>query len=402
MATQLAPAPRLAAAYSVTDELFRVIRSEVIYERPISERHRLIFYLGHLEAFDWNLCREPLGLSSFHPEFDRLFAFGIDPVEGTTPTDQPWDWPTVDEVQRYNRRVRSVLDGALGRLSEQLFNVVIEHRLMHAETLAYLLHQLPYAQKHAQGQRSVLAAPAARNDMIRIPAGTATLGMRSGAGFGWDNEFEEHAVEVPEFAISRFKVSNREYLEFVDAGGEPSFFWERAGREWRWQGMFGSFPLPLDWPVYVTHRQATDYAAWRGLALPTEAQFHRAAYGTPSGDERPYPWGHHPPSDEHGNFGFRRWDPVPVNAHSAGRSAFGVEQLIGNGWEWTSSVFAPFPGFRPFPFYPGYSANFFDAEHYVMKGASPRTADVFLRRSFRNWFRPNYPYVYGAFRCVEN
>jgi formylglycine-generating enzyme required for sulfatase activity len=91
-----------------------------------------------------------------------------------------------------------------------------------------------------------------------------------------------------------------------------------------------------------------------------------------------------------------------VNATPAGDSAFGLSQLVGNGWEWTSTVFGPFPGFRADANYPGYSANFFDGEHYVMKGASPRTAACFLRRSFRNWFRPDYPYVYATFRCVEN
>jgi formylglycine-generating enzyme required for sulfatase activity len=93
---------------------------------------------------------------------------------------------------------------------------------------------------------------------------------------------------------------------------------------------------------------------------------------------------------------------VPVTSTPAGDSAFGVSQLLGNGWEWTSTPFAPFPGFEPFPFYPGYSANFFDGAHYVIKGGSPRTAAPLLRRSFRNWFRPDYPYVYAGFRLVEN
>jgi iron(II)-dependent oxidoreductase len=91
-----------------------------------------------------------------------------------------------------------------------------------------------------------------------------------------------------------------------------------------------------------------------------------------------------------------------VSAHPAGASAFGVHDLLGNGWEWTRSVFGPLPGFAPFPFYPGYSANFFDGKHYVMKGGSPRTAACMLRRSFRNWFQAHYPYVYAAFRCVED
>lgn len=104
----------------------------------------------------------------------------------------------------------------------------------------------------------------------------------------------------------------------------------------------------------------------------------------------------------HGNFDFARWDPSPVNARPAGDSPFGVAGLVGNGWEWTSTLFAPFEGFEPHAFYAGYSANFFDDGHYVLKGGSPRTAALLLRRSFRNWFQPFYPNIYASFRCVEN
>jgi formylglycine-generating enzyme required for sulfatase activity len=78
-----------------------------------------------------------------------------------------------------------------------------------------------------------------------------------------------------------------------------------------------------------------------------------------------------------------------------------VAGLLGNGWEWTATPFAPFAGFEPRPYYAGYSADFFDGRHYVLKGGSPRTAATFLRRSFRNWFQPHYPHVYAGFRCVE-
>ena len=106
--------------------------------------------------------------------------------------------------------------------------------------------------------------------------------------------------------------------------------------------------------------------------------------------------------EEHGNFGFQRWDPVPVTANPAGDSDFGVAQLVGNGWEWTSTVFSPFEGFTPYPTYPGYSSRFFDQDHYVVKGAGPQTAVCLLRRSFRNWFRPSYPHAHAGFRCVQN
>ncbi|HMD31903.1 MAG TPA: SUMF1/EgtB/PvdO family nonheme iron enzyme, partial [Candidatus Acidoferrales bacterium] len=117
--------------------------------------------------------------------------------------------------------------------------------------------------------------------------------------------------------------------------------------------------------------------------------------------ERLYPWGDTHPDASRGNFGGARWDPESVAAHPEGASAFGVRDLLGNGWEWTSTPFAPFAGFEPFPFYPGYSADFFDGRHFVMKGGSPRTAECLLRRPFRNWFQPRYPYVYATFRCVE-
>jgi formylglycine-generating enzyme required for sulfatase activity len=166
--------------------------------------------------------------------------------------------------------------------------------------------------------------------------------------------------------------------------------------------MFEEVPLPLSWPVYVSHAEAAAYARWNGKKLPSEAQWHRAAYGTPEGAERAYPWGDQPPTPERGNFDCARWDPTPVDAHPAGASPFGVHDLLGNGWEWTSTVFAPLPGFQPFPFYPGYSADFFDGRHYVMKGGSAATAAPLLRRSFRNWFQPHYPYVYAGFRLVED
>src|SRR5882672_2928013 len=104
---------RLQAARSRSQELLAIVRPAALYDRPIPERHRIIFYLGHLEAFDWNLLREPLGLSSFDPDLDKLFAFGIDPVEGGLPTDQPKDWPSTDRVREYNLRLREQLDAAI-------------------------------------------------------------------------------------------------------------------------------------------------------------------------------------------------------------------------------------------------------------------------------------------------
>lgn len=425
---------RLKEARSRTDEIFRIVRPEAICDRPIVERHRLIFYLGHLEAFDWNLLSQrALGLRSFHPAFDRLFAFGIDPVGGGLPADQPQDWPARAEIEAYNRRTRDTLDAEIGRSLESsssdhpqlkvMLEAAIEHRLMHAETLAYLLHQLPVGKKFPGPVAAASSESRGKFRMIEIPAGRATLGRHAeSGGFGWDNEFNVLEANVPEFAIDGYNVTNGDFLRFVEAGGygernlwsaadwawkeaagvHHPVLWKREGNLWLYRAMFAEIRLPLDWPVYASHAEATAYANWLGRRLPTEEEFHRAAYGTPKGGELSFPWGEEQPAEAHGNFDFRAWDPSPVGSHPAGASAFGVQDLLGNGWEWTRSVFGPLPGFAPFTFYPGYSADFFDGKHYVLKGGSPRTAGCMLRRSFRNWFQGHYPYVYAAFRCVQD
>ena len=425
---------RLSDARVRTDQLFDIIRPESLYDRPIPERHRIIFYVGHLEAFDWNLLSgRLLDLKPFNPELDKLFAFGIDPVGGGLPTDQPSDWPKLQDVCNYVRAGREALDRGLERVLSTpgsyefspslLLNVAIEHRLMHAETLAYMFHQVPHDRKVRQPQAAVSETGLTTPAMIEIPAGKVTLGLRrDGSTFGWDNEYEAHEVDVPGFAIDKYMVTNREFLGFLNAGGyeqpslwaEPDWewrtgnnishpvFWMRSGDRWYWRGMFEDTRLPLDWPVYVSHAEATAYARWAGKALPTEAQWHRAAYGTLNDGERDYPWDEGAPGPQFGNFNFQRWDPAPVGGWPDAESAFGVAGLLGNGWEWTSSKFEPFGGFTPFPFYLGYSADFFDGKHYVMKGGSARTAACMLRRSFRNWFQSHYQYVYAGFRCVSN
>jgi len=409
---------RLDQARAQTDKLFAIVRPDSLYDRPIPERHRIVFYIGHLEAFDWNLLRPG---QSFDESLDRLFAFGIDPVDGELPSDQPSDWPAIEQVRRYASRVRKELEGA-DNVSELLLNTAIEHRLMHAETLAYMLHQLPLEKKIRQPQADVPDRDQPRAETIQIPEGRTTLGLsRTSAEFGWDNEYDAHSVSVPAFAIDRYKVTNGQFLDFLKSGGyrdrglwtpadwewksssdgsHPAF-WKRVGDSWHLRTMFDEIPLPLSWPVYVSHAEAAAYARWAGKRLPTEAEWQRASHGSNSGVERRFPWGDDAPGPEHGYFDFDRWDPAPVDAFPAARSAFGLDGLMANGWEWTATPFGPFEGFKPYPFYQGYSANFFDGKHFVMKGGSPRTDRSMLRRSFRNWFQPHYPYVYAGFRCAE-
>jgi ergothioneine biosynthesis protein EgtB len=420
---------RFRAARDRSRAIFDMLTPEAYASRPILLRHPLVFYDGHLDAFLFNLVlKGALGQPSFNPAFDALFARGIDP-ETAAQTAHVEAWPDRAEIARYKADVAERLFAALrdpasyerdGLKGGELFFMGLEHELMHQETLTYLLHQLP-----RDAKRRPAGVPAPRYDAppaavrLDIPAGTALLGARAGEfPFTWDNERPAIELAVPAFGAEATLVTNADYLAFVEDGGYENracwdedawawrtahdvrhpAFWRRGGDGWLWRGFFEDHPLPPAWPVHVTHAEARAYARWAGKALPTEAEWHRLALG--DRQDAPYPWGDEPPTSAHGNFGFSQWGPTPVGAYPLGQSPLGAHDVAGNVWEWTSTPFAPFDGFEAHPAYAGYSADFFDGKHFVMKGGSWATDPQLLRRSFRNWFYGHYPYMYAGFRLV--
>ena len=418
-----------------TQALFDLLDANAYYERPIPLRHPIVFYEGHIPAFSVNcFLKKGLDHPGLNAELETMFARGIDPSDQQSADQKARaTWPDRDEVQRYARDAdRAILErlesGTVeGDRSPVLYRgqgvfTMLEHEVMHQETLLYMWHRFePDRKRRPASVSPVVGVAAPKREIVRVPAGRVTLGADlEEIPFGWDNEFPKFVVDVADFEIDRYDVTNQDYLAFVEAGGyeNPDFwsptlwarrpadgrehplFWERRDGQWLWRGMFERLPLPPAWPVYVSHAEASAYAHWKEMRLPTEAEFHRAAYGTPDGTEREHPWGDGEPDETRGNFDFRHWDPVPVGSHPAGASAWGVEDLVGNGFEWTSTPFAGYPGFQAMASYPEFSADFFDGNHFVCKGASPATGRDLVRRSFRNWFRPSYPYMYATFRCV--
>jgi len=117
----------LVEARDCTDSLFQLVPADTWNSRPVPERHRLLFYLGHLEAFDWNLISRFLDLGSCHAPFDSLFAFGIDPKPGQLPEDKPSDWPSLEEVRKYVRHVRERLDEVSPRVQAGAKSVDTKH-----------------------------------------------------------------------------------------------------------------------------------------------------------------------------------------------------------------------------------------------------------------------------------
>jgi gamma-glutamyl hercynylcysteine S-oxide synthase len=419
--------------------LFDLLSDDAYYTRPIALRHPIVFYDGHLPAFSFNtLVKRGLGRPSIDPRLESLFARGIDPHEAdaTKDTDRPAGWPDRSMVRAFAAEAdRQVLDALahadISRPGHPLLHdaeaafCILEHEAMHQETLLYMWHRLPIESKRRpSGYKPITEGSTPPQAWVDVRAGDATLGIDQGRiDFAWDNERPAHRLHVDAFRVQQHSVTNAQFMDFVDAGGydDPRWwraadwqwrsgeglthplFWERdADGTWFWRGMFDRVPLPPSWPVYVSKAEADAYVAWHGSRLMTEAEFQRAAFGEAGGAECRHPWGDASPSNEHGVFDFRSWDPLPAGSHPDGASAWGAHDLVGNGWEWTATQFAPFPGFAPMPSYPEYSAEFFDGEHFVMKGASSVTAAELLRPTFRNWFRARYPYVYAKFRCARD
>ncbi|MET9270496.1 ergothioneine biosynthesis protein EgtB [Kribbella sp. NPDC003557] len=300
------------------------------------------------------------------------------------------------------------------------FGMIAQHEQQHDETML-ATHQL----REGAPVLDAPPPPAGRrlpSAEVFVPGGVFEMGT-SIEPWALDNERPAHAVHVRPYVIDTVPVTNGDYLRFVLGGGyaDPQWwseagwahvrkaslvaprFWSQTDGEW-WRLRFGHREqLPLDEPVmHVCFYEAEAYAKWAGKRLPTEEEWEFAARFDPaSGRTRRFPWGDESPGPQHANLGQRHLRPAPVGAYPAGASPLGVEQLIGDLWEWTSSDFRGYPGFRAWP-YDEYSLVFFGPDHKVLRGGSFGTDEVVARGTFRNWDYPIRRQIFAGFRCARD
>jgi iron(II)-dependent oxidoreductase len=440
MAVTLASDLELAAwvhdARQRTFDLIADLSDEQLFGPQLAIINPLLWEIGHVSWFQekWVL-RTAAAQPPIRRNADALYD------SAAVHHDTRWDLPlpSRDETLAYIRAVRDRVADRLERGEaddrERYFvRLSVFHEDMHTEAFTYTRQTLGYPAPRFT--RAPEAAPAAPLDSdadpiagdAEIPGGTFLLGAlrpfdrSTGSGqathepFVFDNEKWAHPVDVRPFAIARAAVTQAEFAAFVDGGGYANrAWWSEAGWRWRaqaqaehpmhWRRHAGWMRRDFDrWLPLEPHRpvihvnwfEADAYCRWAGRRLPTEAEWEVAAAGY---DKRRFPWGAGRPRPQHANLAWQHMGCVDVGALPAGDSAFGCRQMIGNVWEWTNSVFGPYPGFEVDP-YKEYSEPWFHT-HMVLRGGAWPTQPRLLRNTWRNFYQPHRRDVWGGFRTCR-
>jgi gamma-glutamyl hercynylcysteine S-oxide synthase len=421
----------------------------------------LVWDLGHIGNFEELWLLRALGQADHHrPDLDRIYNPFDNPrwVRADLPVlDRPEATAYLGEIRRDALRLLHdlELDPAEPLLADGfLHRMVVQHEAQHQETMLQALDlrgdthaddadELADADDPRLGiylPATARALPAARAvddlDVVVVPAGAFDMGApavsdlppgtsqaaRDAAVAAYDNERPRRRVHVDGFAIDRFPVTVRRYAAFVaDGGYRDDRWWSDRGREWReesghtvpqgwlpradggWQiRRFGRVADldPRELVEHVTCFEAEAFAAWAGGRLPTEAEWEKAAAHDPAtGRSRPFPWGDARPDRTRANIDRGLWGPSLAGSYPRGASAYGVEQLLGDSYEWTSSPFEPYPGYATFP-YPEYSEVFFGGDWAVLRGASWATRASVTRTTFRNWDHPYRRQIFSGIRVA--
>jgi ergothioneine biosynthesis protein EgtB len=351
--------------------------------------------------------------------------------------------PTVKDTVRYRNHVDEQMLAFLTSLPDTAAEVLalvrlgLEHEMQHQELLVYDIKHLLCDQYNAAIKPTPVSL-AKVEGMAEIEGGLFVLGYpRRGSSptvmegpnsvnytFAFDNEKPAHQVFLQNYALDRALVSNRDYLEFIRDGGYQNFRWwfsegwEVVNREsWRaplyWelhedQWMIRDFASlhPIEdkanEPVcHASFFEASAFAKWAGKRLPTEAEWEKAASYNPQIHQRTaFPWGNDPVDESRANlFENGLWAPAPIGAFPAGQSADGCQQLIGDVWQWTTSDYFPYPGFKSE--FDEYNDKWF-VNQKVLRGGSFATPQAHIRSTYRNFFHAHERWMTSGFRCAKD
>ncbi len=419
------------STFDCYERLFDVLScDEAYFVKPIPLRHPLIFYLGHTATFFVNkLVLAGLLQERINPQFESVFAVGVDEMSWDDLDDAHYDWPKVSEVMAYRKKVRSSVENLIRTLPLTLpigwdhpwwaMLMGMEHERIHLETSSVLIrqHALQYVRLHPSWQACSRSGVAPQNELVDVPSGEVAIGKeRDAKTYGWDNEYGSHEAFVPAFRASRYLVSNQEFLEFVECKGYSNdAHWDQEGLAWKnysraqhptfWIENSEGWHLRLltevvamrwDWPVEVNFHEANAFCNWkngqagRPIRLPTEDEWYRL-YDYCRLEE------------------IKEGRPANANIHldhcasSCSVSEFrqgGFYDVTGNVWQWTGTPIYPFDGFEIHPLYDDFTTPTFDGRHSLIKGGSWISCGNEALKSARYAFRRHF-FQHAGFRYVE-
>ncbi len=416
--------------YDRYESLFTLLKNDAAYYRkPNSLRHPLIFYYGHTATFFINKCRlAGLIEQRINPEFESMFAIGVDEMSWDDLDESHYDWPAVDQVRAYRQQVRDVVNEVIYHAPLTLpidwnhpwwtILMGIEHEQIHIETSSVLIreHDLALVQSQAGWRPCTDTAEAPDNMLITVPAGTVRIGKAyDDLVYGWDNEYGNHQAEIDAFQASQYLVSNQEFLAFVeDEGYLKTHYWQEKGQAWlaytkvrhprfwikkdnNWycRLMTEIVPMPWDWPVEVNYHEAKAFCNWKaeqsGLSvrLPTEDEWYRMLTFS---EVEELETGKQASANIHLDY---KASSCPVNRFRHGE----LYDVIGNVWQWTETPIYPFEGFKVHPFYDDFTMPTFDGKHHLFKGGSWISCGNKSRQSARYAFRRHF-FQHAGFRYV--
>ena len=334
--------------------------------------------------------------------------------------------PTVDEIFQYfntiNQKVEKFITSR--ELSEDEKKIIIigfHHECQHQELLVYDLQHLLAEQYLPVRKNKIVKQQEKQKEFVKISGGLYTMGY-NGKNYCYDIELPEHKTYLKNFKIGIFPVTNQEYLEFMNDGGYETYkhwlsdgwekvksnewrspmYWEKINDEWHVRDFLGIRKINPNEPVcHVSYYEANAYCKWAGKRLPTEAEWEKASCWNEEKQEKTvFPWGNESPSEEKCNLlESHHWGCTEIGTYPNGTSPSGCQQMIGDVWEWTTSEFMGYPGFKSG--FDEYNDKWFTNQK-VLRGGSFGTPKMSIRGSYRNFFRLDERWLFSGFRCVED
>ena len=419
--------------FTIDEMLYETINcDEAFYLRADPLRHPLIFYLGHTAVFYINkLMVAKLISQRLNPKYESMFAIGVDEMSWDDLNMAHYEWPSVAEVKAYREQVRGLVDNLIINLPLEMpitwdnpwwaIIMGIEHQRIHLETSSVLIRQLPIDKVRQLEMWAICkeSGEAPQNQLLPVSGQTIVLGKKWDAAlYGWDNEYGTYQSEVKDFSASKYLCSNREFYDFILAGGYQSEeYWTPEGWAWKcfqqaehprfWQRhadqqfflrtMASIIPMPWNWPVEVNYLEAKAWCNWKArtsglpIRLPSEPEWY-ALRDLYIGTDQPF-WDKAP-----GNINLEYYASCcPVDRFGCGD----FYDLIGNVWQWTESPIFGYAGFKVHPYYDDFSTPTFDNQHNLIKGGSWISTGNEAIRDSRYAFRRHF-YQHAGFRYISS